>query len=198
MTRRAVQPLSSTLTCAALASLVVLVGCASPVGTYRLDAAEVLEASCSGVESARVSAWADALTAAPASDLQIGSKAGVVQAQLQREDDTVLFAPVTDAGENTWAGVRELTDATTSSAVLGSDFSALLEGGGVCSFDLTVDVQLDFGEAGFDGVSGRFRATLDESDAGTPCDIQSCSVLFGVGASRTSSVNPGVQDDAAQ
>ncbi|MCO4770494.1 MAG: hypothetical protein KDA24_10735 [Deltaproteobacteria bacterium] len=173
--------------------LALLLGCNTPVGTYRVDAAQVLEASCNGVDSARTTSWVDSLNADPATDMQIGSKAGEIQAQLQRGDGTVLYAPVTDAGDNTWGGSRFVEATNTSDALLGSDFSGLLEVDGICTFDLTIEVDLDFGEEGFDSVSGRFRATLDEADGATPCDIQSCTALFGVGAARTSSVDPGVQ-----
>lgn len=176
-----------------VAPLTLLMGCSSPVGTYRVDSSSVLEASCSGVDPARVGVWVDVLNAAPASDMQVGSKQGEVQAQLQRADSSVIFAPVVDAGDNTWSGSRFLESTTITESVLGADFSALLENVGVCSFDLTVEADLNFGEEGFDSVNGQFRATFEESSGADPCDIQSCTALIAVGAARTSSVNPGVQ-----
>lgn len=174
----------------------LLIGCSSPVGTYRVDGAEIFEISCSGGDSARTGAWIDALSADVATDMQVGSKDDEVQAQLQRSDGSVIYAPVTDDGDNSWSGVRTVEATTTTDALLGSDFSGLLEGDGICVFDYTVDVDLDFGAEGYDAVSARFRATLDESAGATPCDIQTCTVEFGVGAAKTSSVNPGVQEDA--
>jgi len=170
-------------------------GCSSPVGTYRIDGSSVLEASCSGVDSARTTTWVNALNAAPASDLQIGMKSGEVQAQLQRGDTTVLYAGVTEGENNIWSGTRFVDETTTSDALLGADFSALLEINGICTFDLTVDVDLNFGEEGYDGVNADFRATLEETSGATPCDIQTCSTLIRVGAGRTSSINPGVQSE---
>jgi len=178
-----------------VAPLVILIGCSSPVGTYRVDSSSVLEASCSGVDPVRVGAWVDALSAAPASDMQVGMKGGEIQAQLQRDDSSVLYASVIDSGNNTWSGSRSLESTTTSDALLGADFSALLENEGVCRFDLTVEADLNFGEEGFDGVNGQFRATLDETSGAEPCDIQSCTALIAVGAGRTSSVNPGIQSE---
>jgi len=178
----------------ALLALSLFAGCTGPVGTYRVDSSSLLESSCGGIDAQRIQAWQAALDAAPASDLQIGSKGGETQAQLQRDDGSVLFASVGDNGDNTYVGTRFVEGTTTTESVLGSDFSGLLEVSGVCTFDLTVDVNLNFGEDGFDGVVADFTTTIEETDAAEACDIQTCRAVIRVGAGKTSSVNPGIQE----
>ncbi len=178
----------------ALGSLSLLAGCNTPVGTYRVDSASLLESSCGGIDAQRIQAWQAALDAAPASDLEIGSKAGVTQAQLLRDDGTVLFAAVGDNGDD-YVGTRFVEGTTTTESVLGSDFSGLLEVSGICTFDLTVDVVLDFGTDGnFDSVVADFTTTLEETAAAEACDIQQCRAVIRVAAAQTSTVNPGIQE----
>ena len=175
----------------------LLTGCADgPVGSYRVDSSVLLEASCNGATQARVQAWSEALALGPASGLDVG-RAGPtdpLQLQLLREDASVLYAQVTEVADGRYTGTRVVTDATTLTAGLGADFSALLEAGGVCTFDLTVDVEFAGRDDAFEAVDATVRVTLDEADGGTPCAINVCAAEIRVAAAKSSGINPGVEE----
>ena len=173
-----------------VASAALLVGCAPPVGSYRVDSATLSEVSCTGVGADAVQPWIEALTAAPLADVQVGESGGDVQAQMTRGDGTVLYATVTETGDAVWTGTRELLSTTTASADLGADFSALLEGDGICRFDFFTEVELAYPD-GYGQVDGEFVARIEESDDLDSCDILTCRAAFSFTASHTGRGNPG-------
>jgi len=183
---------------AALASLVLSVlGCpGGPIGTYRVDAAALLAASCNGAPQSRVQAWSDALTAAPASRLLVGrlGPSEAPQLQLLRDDASSLWAGLAEAGEAMWSGERTAQNTTTAEAGLGADFSALLETNGICTFDLAVGADLAGRDGDFAVVDSTVVVTISEADGGEPCAINVCTAEIRVAAVRTSEANPGAEE----
>ena len=180
-----------------LFACLLVAGCADgPLGSYRVDSAVLLEASCNGATQSRVAAWSDALTLAPASGLEVGrtGPTGAYQVQLLREDASSLYAEVSEVGDAAYSGSRAAEDATTTSAGLGADFSALLESDGVCAFDLTVEVDFAGRDGGFEVVDATVAVTIEESDGDDPCAINVCAAQIRVAAAKTSGINPGVEE----
>lgn len=180
-----------------LAPTLMLAGCLNgPVGNYELGTPAV-STSCSGVDATRAAAFSDALSADPASDLEVGraSTSDPPIAMLFRNDSSLFFAPIQQSPDDqyVWSGTREVTETTVSGAKLGSDYSALLEADGNCTFDLTVDAELAFSNESWDRLTATFVVTVDETDGGDPCDLSSCTTEFAFGASHSDGLNPGIQ-----
>ena len=175
----------------------LLAGCLDgPIGNYELGSATVAT-SCSGVDSTRASAWSDALNANPASDLEVGraSSSDPPVAMLFRDDASLFFTQLIQdpADQYLWTGSREVGETTVAEAKLGSDYSALLEADGQCTFDLIVDAELAFQDSSWDRLTATFVITVDEADGGDPCDLTSCSAELAFGASHSDGLNPGIQ-----
>ncbi len=180
-----------------LVPVFLLGGCLDgPLGSYELGTSTV-DTTCSGVDSSRALAFGDALKEAPATDLGVGrlTRNDPMVAMLTRDDSSIFFAQIQqdEADAYLWTGTRVQTETTVAEALLGADYSALLEADGNCTFDLTVGATLAFRDQSWDAVTATFTVTVDEADGGDPCDITACSSTLSFGASHVDGQNPGIQ-----
>lgn len=162
----------------------LLTGCSSnETGDYRLDDVLLFAASCAaGVEQARATTFTDAMSNVAPDDLVV-TRGGALsqapsQAQFSRGDGSTFFSDVeaTDVDRG-FAGTRFAEATTVEDGLLGADFSVLLEQQNIgCEFDLTTDVEFDFGEEGWDVATGSVIVTVSGTDAlsDAPCDITEC------------------------
>lgn len=177
--------------------VLALAGCPTgPIGNYDLGSGSVAT-SCSGVDSARASAFSDALTADPATDLEVGraSSADPPVAMLFRSDSSLFFTQLQESADDPylWVGSRQVSETTVVGGKLGSDYSALLEANGNCTFDLTVEAALAFQDQAWERLTATFVITVDEADGGEPCDLTRCTSEIAYGASHADGLNPGIQ-----
>jgi len=168
----------------ALFAAVLLTGCAAnETGDYRLDDILLFAASCgAGVDQARATVFTDAMSNLAPDDLTV-TRGGALsqspsQAQFPRGDGSVFFADVEGTGDDrAFSGTRFEEATTVADGHLGSDFSVLLEQDDIgCEFDLTVDVDFNFGEEGWDIATGSVIIEVSETAALTDerCDISVC------------------------
>lgn len=170
------------LTPALLAS-VLLTGCSTnETGDYRLDDVLLFAASCAaGVDTARATTFTDAMSNLAPDDMSV-TRGGPLsqaasQAQFERGDGSVFFADVEGNDDRVFTGSRFAEATTVEDGYLGSDFSVLLEQDDIgCEFDLTVDIDFDFGEEGWDIATGSVIVEVAGTTAlsDQPCDITSC------------------------
>jgi len=164
--------------------LLVATGCAkNETGDYRLDDVILFSASCAaGTDSARGQTWTAAMGAAVLEDMAV-SRGGALssrpsQARFTRADGTILFADVEEGADRVFGGTRSLEATTIPDSLLGTDFSALLEADEIgCEFDLDTQIDFDFGEDGWDVVTGSVVVTVSETQALTDvrCELSTCT-----------------------
>jgi hypothetical protein len=167
------------------AAAALLTGCpANETGSYRMDDVLLVSASCAaGVDLERATVFTDAMSAAGPDDLLV-TRGGVVsqapsQAQFFRADGSVFFADVEETDEDrVFSGTRVAVATTVEDGFLGSDFSVLLQQDDIgCEFDLSVHIDFNFGEDGWDIATGSVIVEVAETAelSDQRCDISSCT-----------------------
>jgi hypothetical protein len=176
----------------------LLGGCAADiVGTYRIEDAAMLAASCTGVETERASVWAEAMAAHPPEDLSVGrvdEEGGRGQpddpavARFVRADSGLVRAPVEAQEGGLWSGEGDWEDGSVAELALGADFAALLHGDGEigCRLALHSEAELEFRDERRRDAAG--RVGLEVTQAAVPeggCSLLRCAVEWSWEARHT-------------
>jgi hypothetical protein len=175
-----------------------LSGCLnSEVGDYRLDDVIAFAASCtSGIESQRASIWTEAVSAEVLDDMLVvrgdGVPTGTSQVQFLRSSDRSSFwTDVEGNDDRQFTGTGNLEATSVADAHLGADFSALLEPDALgCRFDLDVTTTFDYGEDGWDVVTGEVIIELSQTTGlvADPCEMGTCMVEYRFAGVHTSGI----------
>lgn len=183
----------------------LLVGCLnSPVGQYRVDEAQLQEASCTGIDQTRGAAWASAMRESLIGEMLVGTEDGVAGgspfAQYIRDDGSIFTVELAEAAEpvdddHHWIGERRDVAIGVVDAGLGADFSALLEFENVgCEVEYNLDLTLDYRNGDWDeAISELVIEVAQPFSSDQACVVESCRAVYEIAARHTSGIDPGLR-----
>ncbi len=182
----------------------VSTGCGqSETGDYRLDDVILFSASCfAGTDAARGQTWTAAMGADVLEDMAV-SRGGALsnapsQARFDRADGSTFYAEVAEGEDRVFSGSRSVEATTIEASHLGSDFSTLLEADEIgCEFDLLTEIDFDFGEDGWEIVTGSVVVTVSETQglSDSRCALSSCDAEWTFAGVRQGGTGGDVVED---
>ncbi len=192
------------LLAAALLSI-ALTGCLdSVVGQYRVDEAQLREASCTGIDQTRGAAWTTAMRESLVTEMLVGEEDGVAGgspfAQYIRDDGSIFTVELTEDtatadGDHHFVGARTDDAISVQAAGLGADFSALLEADDVgCEVEYSLTLTLDFRNGEWEeAISSLTIEVAQPFSSDHACVVESCRALYSIAARHTSGIDPGLR-----